>query len=142
MGRRSSTPLDRRQDQALVEAAEREKGGLAKQLHEGLLQTLSAADILARCVSLRAKSEPALPMPEFQRLQDTIDAAIDEARQLIRQLQPPGTERKGLVTALEELAEAVGNKSKVEFTQNDGVFGQLDSQAAVALFRIAQESVK
>jgi signal transduction histidine kinase len=139
---RTTSQPKRKQDRAVVEMTEREKRGLAKQLHEGLLQTLSAASILARVVAMRSRNQAAFPGPEFQRLQDTIDSAIDEARVLIRQLQPPAIEQRGLIAALEDLAGATRAKCAVDFSHNWAPLEQLGSSASIALYRIAQESVR
>ena len=68
-----------------------ERHEMAKQLHEGLLQTLSAASILSRVVSLRIRNTPE-SVSEIQRLQEMIDTAIDQTRALLRQLQAPAPE--------------------------------------------------
>jgi signal transduction histidine kinase len=133
---------NRKQDQALVDITEREKQIMARQLHEGLLQTLSAASILSRVVAMRAKETTSLPAPEFTRLQETIDSAIDEARLLIRQLQPPDLERKALVAALQDLVGSVPGKCACEFTCGAPNNAQASSATGVALLRVAQEAVK
>lgn len=132
----------RKESQLRIEIAEREKRGVARHLHDGLLQTLSAASILSRVVAMRASQTGALPAAEFARLQETIDSAVDEARLFIRQLQLPGVEPKSMIAAFEDLAGSVRPPCAYEFAYAGARDITLKSPTVVAVFRIAQEAVR
>jgi len=86
--RTKASAVNRKRRQPPTALTPNQRRLLAKQLHEGLLQTLSAASILARVVVTRCKNLSA-PVLEVMSLKETIDAAIDETRALLRQLQTP-----------------------------------------------------
>ncbi len=135
-----AAPSNSRDDAVLVGLVEREKRFFARQLHEGVLQTLSAASILARVVARHAKV-PTAGSSEFAHLQELIDVAIDEARLLIRQIQTPGPDLNSLLAALQELVESTGKKCVCEFRHDLRGGKPLTPPATESLFRIAQEAV-
>jgi hypothetical protein len=124
----------------LVEVTERQNRNLAGQLHEGVLQLLSAASILTRVVGTRARNLPA-QIPELPRLVETVDSAIDEARLLIRHLQTPGAEESGLRAGLQDLASAANTKCPCELECDLSGHGAWNPRAALAVLRMAQEAV-
>jgi two-component system, NarL family, sensor kinase len=130
-------------DRAIVNASEHEKRLLAHQLHEGLIQTLSAASILASVLALRSRPAALKDLaPESRQLQNTIDAAIDETRLLLRQLQPPDFEGAGLMRALQDLALLTSRKRACRFRCEARKLHPCGPAESLAVFRIAQEAVQ
>ncbi|MFO1499284.1 MAG: hypothetical protein U1G07_12960 [Verrucomicrobiota bacterium] len=125
----------------VVDVVEYERIRVAKQLHEGLLQTLSAASILVRVLALKAKGRLVLPQPEFGRLEEIIDSASDEARLLIKGLQLAAGEPQSLIEGLTELAKLPGSKCICAFSCQAPTTRTYSRKISSALVRIAHEAV-
>jgi len=121
-------------------AAQAERERMARDLHDDLLQTLSAVRADIATVGLSA-NDPERAKATLERSQDDLANAIDSARRLVTGLRPQALEGRGLVEALDALA--------AEFTGRTGVpcavecTANIDAPSAVteSLYRVAQESL-
>jgi PAS domain S-box-containing protein len=125
----------------LVQAEETERRRIARELHDQVGQNLSALninlDILA--ASLR---DPALK----RRMDDSlklVDGTLQSIETVMAELRPPLLDEYGLGAALawyaEEYAQRTGIRVDMDKSRDAG--GALRPEAAVALFRIAQEAL-
>lgn len=127
----------------LTNTREAEKERLARELHDelGALLTAARMDVawIARKLDPAAFAEY---RERFDRLLETLDSGIALKRRIIEGLRPPLLKELGVVAALRTLGE--------EFAQNSGIAITLDlpdadpdlpQEAALALFRIAQEAL-
>jgi signal transduction histidine kinase len=124
----------------LVLASERERERLGRNLHDGLCQMLTAARY--KTDSLLSRVEAGSPLGEKVRsIAGLVSQAVDEARGLARGLEPVAPLPEGLMVALQQLASATSRLFNVscecEFPQPVLI---ADHQAAVELFRVAQEA--
>lgn len=112
----------------LAESREMERTRLARELHDDAVQNLLA-------VSYRMKEED---------LKSEVVEVVQQLRELISDLRPPGLEEFGLEAALEGLLDKMRRQSgpngpKLELTCAD--VGELPDAVSVCLFRVVQESV-
>lgn len=129
-------------ERELVEAGERERRRIGRELHDGLGQRLIAAAMVSNSLAdALAKDSPesARATEIARQLRET----VVDARRLSHGLAPVALEGGGLAAALEELAEFVSQTGKVrvvvEANQTD--LGRHSEQVLLHLFRIAQEAV-
>jgi PAS domain S-box-containing protein len=124
------------------EISEHEQRRIGQDLHDGLGQQLTALEIM--CNSLRidlASARPALE-PHAARICQCLRNAIKQTRLLAHSLAPFKVGSGGLQTALIELAQANSGLGGVQVSTRDISAAQVeDNEAAVQLFRIAQEAV-
>jgi PAS domain S-box-containing protein len=128
--------------QHLISVAEEERRLLAAELHDelGALHTVITMDL----GSLRKEIETALPDAAVRI--DKVLALVDQARQvkrrIIADLRPVLLDDFGLIPALEHYVEPWSKSSgiKVVVDRKDG-FPALSPDLALALFRVAQESL-
>jgi PAS domain S-box-containing protein len=125
----------------LVEAQETERRRIARELHDQVGQNLSALNINLDIV-LGSLQEP----PLKRRLEDSlklVDGTLQSIEAVMAELRPPLLDEYGLGAALawyaEEYAQRTGIQVSVDKSRDPGQ--NLRPEAAVALFRIAQEAL-
>lgn len=121
-------------------AAERERARWARELHDSVLQGLGS-----RRVSLSS----ALKSGDQARLEAAVEEAlgdmvrdIDELRALITELRPATLDQLGLVAALEDLAERVGQGSEFELAKDLQIDAErLGTELETVVYRLVQEAL-
>jgi len=128
----------------LVQAEEAERRRLARELHDRVGQSLSALNINLDIIS---RDSHALPPALRQRLEDSlglVDGTLQSIESVMADLRPPLLDEYGLGAALgwhsEEFARRTGVPVTVTDRTPDATKGARP-EAAVALFRIAQEAL-
>lgn len=127
---------------AIVEGEERERHRIAKELHDGLGQYLSAANMNLETVYEDAKGMPKKLDDTFKNGLELLNYAISETRNISQNLLPKAIQDYGLKLALESLINQVKNNSKVKFY----LFQKIDdsripNNIQINLYRIAQEGI-
>ena len=132
----------KRLERELLEISERERRGLAQELHDGLGQQLGGIAYLSNVLREKLRERDAPEAPEAARISDLIHHAIEQARRIARGLSPIRSEPEGLLTALRELARQITELFGVrcEFHCRRPVMVS-DPEVAGHLFRIGQEAV-
>ena len=129
----------------LVEAEEAERRRIAGELHDRVGQNLSALNINLDIV-LGALGEAA-PMDLRVRLRDSlalVDGTLQAIENVMAELRPPLLEEYGLGAALGWYAEEFFKRTGIQIDFTDAAREknrELRRDAAVALFRIAQEAL-
>ena len=124
----------------LESAKEQERLAVSRELHDELGQSLTAAKL-----SLQMLRDKQPGDPERQRVSDTvtmIDSMIGQVRDLCRSLHPPLLDQAGLVPALEQLLDALADRTGVgiELDASPGLSPRSPA-VRIALFRVVQEAV-
>lgn len=120
---------------------EEERRRLARDLHDGVGQNLTA---LKHQLALAAEALPAEQGPLRERLQRCVALCaqtLDDTRQLSRLLRPQVLDDLGLTAALQALARTLGEASGLEVKLEIGPLPELDGDTQALIFRIAQESL-
>lgn len=134
----------KRLDREILGVIDREQERLARELHDGLCQTLAGIAALAEALSRRMaeSSEPAASAGAAE-IFELLEGAISEARGLARGLGPAALGETGLDGALETLAKNVERQFRSSCTlECDRPFPRLRREVETHLFRIAQEAVR
>jgi signal transduction histidine kinase len=133
----------------LTTAQEDERGRLARDLHDGVGQTLTAVVLTldAAEASLRQGSDSgtasAMSSVEsaVRRARELSLAALDEAREVAAQLRPPRIHEMGLGAAICDLAEAAGVPVDVRFRPALLPPGLIHPHRQLDAYRVVQEAV-
>jgi signal transduction histidine kinase len=148
--------LYRQASDLLTTAQEDERARLARDLHDGVGQTLTAVILtldaaeaglqqipVANSPSTLASTESTASSTEtaIRRARDLSLAALDEARDVAAQLRPPRIHEIGLGAAIESLAEAAGIPVEVRFLPSILPPGVIEPQRQIDAYRIVQEAV-
>jgi len=128
----------------LVQAEEVERRRLARELHDRVGQSLSALNINLDIIS---RDSQALPPALRQRLEDSlglVDGTLQSIESVMADLRPPLLDEYGLAAALGWHAEEFSRRTGVQVAVSDRTPEATKGarpEAAVALFRIAQEAL-
>ncbi len=127
---------------SLLMAQDEERRRIARELHDGLGQELSAAKMMIDCL-------PA-SVPQSERndtvlaeASESINRAIQQVRSLSHLLHPPLLDEVGLRCALEPYLEGFSKRSGIETSVEvkPGEFPRLKPELETAIFRIVQEGL-
>lgn len=129
-------------EKEILEASDREKERLGRELHDGLCQNLAGIAALSTTLSRRLEANSDHAAPAAREITRLLNEMIGQARDMARGLNPVSLERLGVAAALEAFASNV-----------EGLFGiscrfhapprfpDPGSEVGLHLFRIAQEAV-
>lgn len=123
--------------QQLVTAREEERVLLRRQLHDDLGPTLAGVVMQLRDLDQIVREDPDLARTRLVRLAEATHQALDEVREMSRQLRPPALDELGLVGALEEVAASLGLHCVV--VSHD--LGGLPPGPEAAAYRIGREAL-
>jgi PAS domain S-box-containing protein len=125
--------------QAVVNAQEKERAEIGKELHDNVNQILSTARLYLELAKTDEKERISL----IKRSYDNIYDAINEIRSISRSLVPPSIGDLGLIESIEDLAENIRATKKlyVEFCYGGDIDALLGQKQKLMLFRIIQEQV-
>lgn len=125
-----------------VIAEEKERQRIAKDLHDGLVQSLAALKLGVQNVLNKAGIEGEKRML-FQDHLDQIDQAANEARSISHQMMPRALMESGLVIAMDDMLHKTLGQSAMEYNfEHFGIGEERFKQSIeIGLYRIAQELV-
>jgi two-component system sensor histidine kinase UhpB len=131
---------DERRDSArrALAAQEDERLRIAREMHDGIGQTLTA-------IALQAERAAELPEPDralLQRLAASAHASLDEVRRLARELRPEALDDLGLGNALITLCRRMAAEGDVRVEPHlEPGMPALSPDAELVLYRVAQEAI-
>lgn len=126
----------------LVAAHDHERRLISYEIHDGLAQQLTAAIMQFQVLEQMGEPIPEAVLKLCGGIEDLLQAALAEARRLIRGGRPPILDEAGLVTAIQNLAHEINSEHGPDIEVHTDVrFGRLEPMLENALYRIAQESV-
>ena len=126
----------------LITTQDEERRRVARELHDGLGQELSAAKMMADQLA----GDPGLTKATEQiaaELSGLIDSVIQQVRSLSHLLHPPMLDEVGLQIALRSYVEGLTKRSGVETTieVSPSDFPRFTPELETAIFRIIQEAL-
>ena len=130
---------ERKRINAVLQSEETERTRIARDLHDGLGQLLSSARINAAALdgSVETEDEPIL-----ETTIELIDQAIGEVRVISHNLMPQALADKGILEALQELADKTNaaKNTQVSFIHHTESL-ELTKPVQIALYRVVQEVI-
>jgi signal transduction histidine kinase len=121
----------------LVRAQEEERGRIARDLHDGIGQTLTA---LTLTLDAAASGDPAATAPAIARSRELARDALADTRLAAERIRPPRLAERGLASALRAMSSPAGGP--VQVTIGPGSEVRIPAEAEVDAYRIAEEAVR
>lgn len=125
----------------LMTAQDEERRRVARDLHDGIGQDLTAAKMMLDSLLLR----PAVPdnHKDMEEINEIVDRAIQQVRSMSHLLHPPLLDEGGLVVALRWYLEAMTKRSAIDTVLDlqPSAFPRLSPQLERTVFRIIQEAL-
>jgi signal transduction histidine kinase len=126
----------------LIATQDEERRRLARELHDGLGQELSAAKMIADAMIMNNHS-PDQARHAATDISSLMDHAIQQVRSLSHLLHPPLLDEIGLLSSLQWYLEGLAKRSgiKMSIKVDPPDFPRLRTEIEMAIFRIVQEAL-
>jgi two-component system, NarL family, sensor histidine kinase UhpB len=128
----------RRAGSAALRAQEKERARVARDLHDEVNQSLTA--VLLRLEAARDAAPPELA-GELSETKALANRAMRELLSLARQLRPTALDDLGLAAAIAGQVEQVASGGVAAELVEEGDFSDLDGDAQLVVYRVAQEAL-
>lgn len=127
---------------AVVEAQENERKRIAKDLHDGVGQTLSGIRLAMQNLSQQIKTLSQDEKEKMSTLTNIVDGACTEVRSISHQMMPRVLQQEGLIPALADMLEKSFRLSPIHYNfENFGIESRFAESIEIGLYRIAQELI-
>ncbi len=125
--------------QAVIDAQEKERAEIGKELHDNVNQILSTAKLYLELAKTDVKQKDEL----IKRSADNIFNAINEIRNISKALVPPSVKDLGLIDSVKDLVESLRMTGalQVKFLYKGDLEKIISDKQKLMLFRIIQEQV-
>ncbi len=127
----------------LIRKTDNEKARLARAMHDELGSNLTAVNLDVAAVEDKLKKVDPVLATRLRRALDSLRTVVGLSRRIIEDLRPSALDNMDLTEALrgfaEDFTERTGLECIVELSED---IGQIGRDRAIALFRVAQESLE
>lgn len=132
--------IQKAQASLIVEAQEEERKRIAKDIHDGIGQMLTALKFNIESINASNQESTSL---KVEKLKEVLSFLIKEVRTVTFNLTPPELSDYGIVATLNKLANQLSNftEKKVFFENKTDFNGRFDSLVETNLYRVVQEAV-
>ena len=126
----------------ILSVAERQRSGMAAELHDGPIQGLTRLGLTLERGQLRLRRGQ---LEEGRRLladaQASLADEVQSLRRIMATLRPPVLEERGLVSALSDYVEVVRQQAGISCTLAARLPGRLPEDTEIVLYRVVQEAL-
>jgi signal transduction histidine kinase len=122
---------------AVTEAAERQRGNVAADIHDGPLQSVLASQALLSDISDGARTSD----HDLKRAQEWLTASAEEMRQIVRGLVPEALAALGLHEAIMRDAAMLARPPAQQISVSYQIEHRLPISAEIILYRVAHEAL-
>jgi signal transduction histidine kinase len=126
----------------ILTVAERQRSGMAAELHDGPIQELTRLGLSLERGQLRLRRGQ---LEEGRRLltdaQAALSGEVQSLRRIMATLRPPVLEERGLVSALCDYVEMVRQQAGISCTLAAKLPDRLPEDHEIVLYRVAQEAL-
>ena len=130
--------IQQQRTQAVLEAEERERIRIARDLHDGIGQTLAAARMTLGNYIFKKNIDSV----EITNSLDLLEETIREVREISHNMMPSSLTKFGLTSALKQLANKINALGNIELElQIIGIKERFDEKTELTLYRIVQEVI-
>lgn len=127
---------------AVWQVQEEERRRLARELHDGIGQTLTALKNHLERIERRAAGDAPELAPQLADAVDLAGAALRDTRELSRLLRPPVLDDLGLAAALRWLARTLGERTELAVELDWRLPEErLPAELETLIFRVVQEAL-
>jgi PAS domain S-box-containing protein len=131
----------RNQTIRINEAQEKERLRIAKDIHDGLGQTLTGISYYVDTYLGESCESKEVFQEHVAKLQHKLDEAIDESRSIARELVPILLKDFGLIVTLKNFIEQLNSLGKAKFVfKSFNMNDRIDERLETMLYRIVQEA--
>lgn len=128
---------------AIIQATEEERKRIAKDLHDGIVQTLTGLSLRLQKQVGSANTLDDDQKSEFKKSQSILDDAIGEVRTISHEMMPRVLNETGLLLAIDDMLEKSLGSTEIayEFEHHKIDGERFKENVEISLYRICQELV-
>jgi signal transduction histidine kinase len=127
---------------AIIEAEEKERMRIARDLHDGVGQTLSAAKLNLSGLENKLQLKEQESQMILKNVIDLVDDSVKEVRAVSHSMMPNALIKSGLVAAVREFINKLSSVENLKIDlEINGLNERLEQSAENVLFRLLQELV-
>jgi PAS domain S-box-containing protein len=127
----------------LIYTQEQERSRIARELHDGLGQQIAALSISVASLKRQLPEQDTEGRERMARLQQRLAAISEGVRRISHELHPAVLELAGIVPALRSYCKQFSADNGVAVSlEAEENFDQISADAALCLYRIAQEALQ
>jgi two-component system, NarL family, sensor kinase len=126
---------------AVMEAEENERQRIAKDLHDGIGQMMSAAKMNLSAFESSIQFINDEQKENFGKIINLVDESCREIRTVSHIMMPSALIKNNLATAIRDFVNKLGVKSVSIHVYTEGLDQKLDSNVETVLYRVVQECV-
>jgi two-component system, NarL family, sensor kinase len=126
---------------AVMEAEENERQRIAKDLHDGVGQMMSAAKMNLSAIESELKFDNADQQQSFDKIIQLVDESCKEVRTVSHIMMPNALLKNNLADAIREFVNRLNNKNLKVHVYTEGLDERMDSNTETVLYRVIQECV-
>ena len=126
---------------AVLEAEEKERERIAKDLHDGVGQIMSAAKMNLSSFENEIKFLEPHQKEKFEKIISLVDESCKEVRTVSHNMMPNALLKAGLSAAIREFIDKIDTKVLKIDLYSEGLNERLESNLETVLYRVIQECV-
>lgn len=126
---------------AILEAEEKERQRIAKDLHDGVGQMMSAAKLNLSAIENEIPFKDDMQKEAMLRIIKLVDDSCKEVRAVSHNMMPNALLKAGLASAVREFINQIDQKIIKVNLHSEGLNERLDTNTETVLYRVIQECV-
>lgn len=127
--------LQKERFKLMIEAEEKERKRIARELHDGLGQMLSTARLLV------SDMDDSNTQPKVAHTLGILDSTIAEVRTISHSMMPVVLQKFGFIEAVKEMVSAINNTQRVTVSLDVRGTVEFSEATSIALYRSLQEII-
>lgn len=126
---------------AVLEAEEKERQRIAKDLHDSVGQMMSAAKMNLSAFESEIRFQDQEHQLAFEKIIQLVDESCKEVRNVSHNMMPNALLKSNLASAVREFVDKLDQKKLQVHLYTEGLDERLDSNIETVLYRVVQECV-
>jgi signal transduction histidine kinase len=126
---------------AVIEAEEKERQRIAKDLHDGVGQLMSAAKMNLSALEHDLRLSSTQQQTAFAKIVALVDESCKEVRSVSHNMMPNALLKAGLASAIREFLDKIDSRVVKISLFTEGLNDRIDANIETVLYRVIQECV-
>jgi signal transduction histidine kinase len=126
---------------AIINAEEEERKRIARDLHDGVGQLMSAARMNLSAFATKANLDTGSQKDTLDKIITLVDEGCREIRQVSHEMIPNVLMKRSLASAIQDFLDKIDHKDLAINLSVDGLDERIDLNTETVLYRVIQESV-